>query len=202
MKPELEKADYETLLSYIVGNKAASSIAESGSSLWELGKRGCTALNCLDIGEEYKLRLDAAFELARRRYIGNGVKTVSLSNPKSLANHFRPIIGDEPVEVFAVAFLDARNSILSTKKVFVGTLNQSLVHPREVFRDAISLQSATIAVAHNHPSGNPEPSHEDIEMTKRLCLAGKTIGIPVLDHVILGDGCHTSLRETHSLMFF
>ena len=106
-----------------------------------------------------------------------------------------PILCDEFVEVFVVVFLDARNHPIGFHEVSRGTLTESLVHPREVFRAAIAIGAARIAVAHNHPSGDPTPSREDIELTKRLRDAGELLGIKVLDHIIIGDGHHVSLAE-------
>lgn len=98
-------------------------------------------------------------------------------------------------EVFKVIFLDTKNSVLGIKEVFKGTLNSSVVHPREVFAAAIKKQCASIIVSHNHPSGDVSPSKEDINITIRLKEAGDILGIKLLDHVIIGDGRYKSLKE-------
>ncbi len=97
--------------------------------------------------------------------------------------------------MFFALLLDSKNRLLRDEVVSIGTLTASLVHPREVFRPAIREAAASIIVAHNHPSGDPSPSAEDMDVTARLRSAGELIGIPVLDHVILGAGTYTSLAE-------
>ena len=101
---------------------------------------------------------------------------------------FRAVIGDADREHFAVAVLNARRTVIGVQVVSVGTLSASLVHPREVFKPAILLNGAAIVVCHNHPSGDPAPSTEDREVTRRLVRAGELLGIPVADHVIIGEG--------------
>ena len=125
-----------------------------------------------------------------------------LSDAKAAAAYFRPLIGASPVELLAVALLDSRNKptappIIITK----GTLGSSLVHPREVFFPAVLARAASIIVAHNHPSGDPQPSAEDRTATTRLFDAGQILGIPLLDHVVLGAGTHRSIREEWPELF-
>jgi DNA repair protein RadC len=102
-------------------------------------------------------------------------------------------------EHFVCLLLNIKNSVIAKELVSIGTLTASIVHPREVFRPAIKRSCASIICAHNHPSGNPEPSREDIEITKRLIEAGNIIGIDVLDHVIIGHNRYFSLKE-HGLL--
>lgn len=105
-------------------------------------------------------------------------------------------IGDTDREVFVVALLTVRHRVLGLHTVSVGCLTSSLVHPREVFKPAILAGSAALLLAHNHPSGDPEPSAEDIALTRRLTSAGQLLGIEILDHLILGEaGRFVSLRE-------
>lgn len=92
-------------------------------------------------------------------------------------------------------FLNSKNHIIAQETLSMGSLNASIVHPREVFRAAIKCSSASIVCAHNHPSGDPTPSPEDIQITKRLIEAGAIVGIDVLDHIIIGDGTYVSLKE-------
>jgi DNA repair protein RadC len=98
-------------------------------------------------------------------------------------------------ETFQVLLLDGRHRLLSIEKVSEGTLTTSLVHPREVFLPAIRRSAAAILVVHNHPSGDPEPSKQDLEVTRRLLECGRLVGIPLLDHVVIGTGRHVSIRE-------
>lgn len=102
--------------------------------------------------------------------------------------------GLEREEVWAL-LLDAKHRVKGVRIVAIGHLSGAPVHPREVFKEAIRRSSAAIVIAHNHPSGDPTPSPSDVALTKRLRDAGELLGIPVLDHVVLGDGCHTSLKE-------
>lgn len=106
-----------------------------------------------------------------------------------------PILAHRAKETFAALLLDGRHRVSGFLEISVGTLTASLVHPREVFGPALSLGAAAIVVAHNHPSGNPEPSGEDLEVTARLREAGTLLGVPVLDHVIIGACSYVSLRE-------
>ena len=106
-----------------------------------------------------------------------------------------PRFACKPVEEFGVLILDVRNRLKRLEVISRGSLNGSLVHPREVFREAVSLQAAGLILFHNHPSGDPTPSREDLELTRRLKSAGGIMGIEVLDHVILGQGRFTSLKE-------
>lgn len=98
-------------------------------------------------------------------------------------------------EVFMVITLNGKNNILSKKEIFKGSLNSSLVHPREVFKEALKNSAASIIVCHNHPSGDPTPSKEDINVTKRIKECGNIMGIELLDHIIIGDNKYISLKE-------
>jgi DNA repair protein RadC len=98
-------------------------------------------------------------------------------------------------ETFVELCLDTKNQVIRESTVSIGSLNANIVHPREVFRFALIESAAHIIVAHNHPSGDPTPSREDIEITKKLTETGKIMGIDVLDHVIIGDGRHFSMKE-------
>ncbi len=106
-----------------------------------------------------------------------------------------PELRDQPQEQFKGVFLNSKNEVLKVRTITVGSLNASVITPRELFREAISHNSASVIVAHNHPSGDPTPSKEDIDVTKRLVQAGEYVGIEVLDHVVLGDGRWISLKE-------
>ena len=123
--------------------------------------------------------------------------TYRLAGPVDAAKTARELIGDDlDREVFGILLVDARNRITAMHIVSMGTLNGSLVHPREVFKVAILGSAAAIILFHNHPSGDPAPSREDRELTRRLIEAGRILGIQVLDHVVLGDeGHYFSFKE-------
>lgn len=121
--------------------------------------------------------------------VAEGVVTYpddALRRPHQVAELIHSMLGDEPVESFLAVLLDSRHKVVSVVIVSKGTLTASLVHPREVFGPAVRLGAAAIVVAHNHPSGDPEPSVEDITLTKRLVGCGELLGIPLLDHIIVG----------------
>ncbi|AIE61763.1 JAB domain-containing protein [Bacillus methanolicus] len=117
-------------------------------------------------------------------------------NPKNVAELATAYIADEDREVFLVMMLNTKNEVVGLHRAHVGSLNASIVHPREVMKAAILNNAASIIVSHQHPSGDTTPSREDIEVTKRLAEAGKIIGIEVLDHVIVSyTGNYVSMKE-------
>jgi DNA repair protein RadC len=118
-----------------------------------------------------------------------------ISSPETAYNYLSPILRYEQVEKFVCIFLNTKNKILAHEIISIGTLNSTIVHPREVYNRAIAHRASAIIVAHNHPSGDPTPSAADIEMTERLKNAGEIIGIDLLDHVIIGDSSYVSLKE-------
>ena len=146
-------------------------------------------------------RLQASIELGRRinetRMQYDLITKISSSAEaiQYCRNHFRRLIMDALKEEFHIITLDTKNQILRSHKVTVGTLDASLVHPREVFRPAIKDAASSVLLVHNHPSGDPTPSREDIAVTDRLTNVGKTIGIDVLDHIVLGKERCISIRE-------
>lgn len=114
-------------------------------------------------------------------------KNRTVNSPQEAADLFEPFLKDEDRENFLIAGLDSKNKPTVISIISVGSLNSSIVHPREVFKIAILSNSNAIILAHNHPSGLPEPSREDLEVTRRLIEAGKILGIEVLDHIIIGS---------------
>ncbi|MGD0036491.1 MAG: DNA repair protein RadC [Bacteroidota bacterium] len=135
------------------------------------------------------------FELIARRVGEQIVIDKEINSPESAVEIFRPKFEGLTQEALYVICLNSKNKIIGITLVSLGILNSSLVHPREVFKPAILMSAASIIVAHNHPSGNPEPSQEDIQITKQLVEAGKIIGIPVYDHIIVTEDNFTSLSE-------
>jgi DNA repair protein RadC len=124
-----------------------------------------------------------------------GRASVVIRAPHDLYNAFHSLFDDQVRERFVVFWLDSTNKVMGWEIITEGTLNSSLVHPREVFRGAIVSTAAAVIVAHNHPSGNSEPSREDTETTKQLVESGKILGIPVHDHLIFTHQGYTSLGE-------
>jgi DNA repair protein RadC len=147
------------------------------------------------IGAARAAQVAAAIELGRRTLTRAGRERVQLLSPRSVAEYLLPLYGGQPVEQFGVVLLDTKHRVLRTRVLSVGTLDASVVHPREVFREATAANAAAIVVFHNHPSGDPEPSDDDEILTRRLIAAGVLMGIDVVDHIILGDVRYCSLRE-------
>lgn len=128
-------------------------------------------------------------------YVPKTRRPTTTDNPKAVARIMRAIVADEVREVFLVFHLNTRHHVNKAEVISIGTLSASLVHPRHVFRDAVIHATHSIILAHNHPSGDPAPSADDLEITRRLEKAGVLLGISVLDHVIVGDARHWSARE-------
>jgi len=147
------------------------------------------------IGPVKAAELRAAFELGKRLSSkGNlGQKVIRL--PRDVADIMIPEMRDLKQEHFVCLFLNTKNRIIGKQTIFVGSLDASIVHPREVFKEAIKRSSAAVICLHNHPSGDPTPSREDIEVTRTLRQAGEVVGISVLDHVIIGYDRYISLKE-------
>ena len=140
-------------------------------------------------------RLFAAFRLARMLALRQRSVGTRMRSPDDVVRWMRPIVLGLEQEHFHTLVLDTRHRLVECVRVSEGTLSSSLVHPREVFRCAIRSNAAAVVVTHNHPSGDPEPSPQDRAVTERLVEAGELLGIPLLDHVILGDGRWVSMRE-------
>lgn len=147
------------------------------------------------IGEAKAVTLLAAMELGRRVASLAPQDRPAIRTPEDVAALLMPRFRYETRESFVAVLLSTKNHVLKTAVISVGSLNASIVHPRELFREAINASAAAVIVAHNHPSGDPTPSPEDVELTRKLAEAGKMLDIPVLDHVILGDGKYISLKE-------
>ena len=122
-------------------------------------------------------------------------KRPKISGMDDVIKAVKPLIADQNKEFFITLYLNTKNGIIKQEVVSVGSLNANIVHPREVFRTAIVVSASSIIVAHNHPSGDPAPSREDIEITKKLAEAGKMIGIELLDHVIWGQDRNYGFQE-------
>jgi DNA repair protein RadC len=144
-------------------------------------------------------RLVAAFTLARHLRRSRRKPRASMRSARRVFEEVDPRLRGKEQETFLVLLLDARHSLKRVVTVTEGTLTSSLVHPREVFRPAIREAAAAVIVVHNHPSGDAEPSREDYDVTRRLARAGKLLGIPLVDHVVVGDGTFVSIRSRMDL---
>ncbi len=147
------------------------------------------------LGPAKAAQLRAAFEIGKRNAAFVDAARPLIRSPQDVANLLIPELAGELREQFRAMLLDTRNQVQCVKTISIGSLNASIIHPREVFKEAIAQSAAGIIVAHNHPSGDPSPSQEDIAVTRRLVEAGRILGIDLLDHVVLGDGRFISLKE-------
>ena len=139
--------------------------------------------------------LRGVFELGRRVMDARLPAGAPFLSPRQIFDHFHARLRDRKREMFLVVLLDARHRVLREEIVSEGSLTTSIVHPREVFCSAVRESAGAVVLVHNHPSGDPAPSEEDVAVTRRLVQASELIGIRVLDHVIVGDGCYTSFKE-------
>ncbi|MDI3256555.1 MAG: DNA repair protein RadC [Kyrpidia sp.] len=137
----------------------------------------------------------AALELGRRVQRVDRSALAPIHSPKDVAARLMERLQFLQKEHFVVLHLDTKHRVLGEEVVSVGTLNASLVHPREIFRTAVKRSAAAVVCAHNHPSGDPTPSPEDVDVTKRVLEAGRIIGIDLVDHVVIGRGTYVSMRE-------
>lgn len=185
-----------------VGTREYSAIGLAEHMLGEFkGLRGIACAQVSDLGKIKGLgtakaaQIKAMVELGKRLAASVGESRVIIKNPTDAVDLLMPEMRDQNQERFKGVFLNSKNEVLKISTLTIGSLNSSLIAPRELFREAISLSSASVIVAHNHPSGDPSPSKEDLNVSKRLREAGKIIGIEVLDHLIIGDGRWLSLKE-------
>jgi DNA repair protein RadC len=178
----------------------ANAVLQASGGLHALGRVSPAELRRLHgIGAARAAQIVAAIELGRRTLLRGGSARAQIIRPRDAAVYLMPQFGGRAVEQFGVLLLDTKHRILRTIVVSMGTLDTALVHPREVFREAVAGAAAALVLFHNHPSGDPTPSTDDVELTARLVMAGRLMGIDVIDHVILGDGRYCSFKETGRL---
>ena len=184
--------------------KSAIDIASEMTADGGLYKRlaGITRLNELTnikgLGQAKAATVLAALEIGRRIASAKPIEKIHLSCPQDVADFLMPRLRYAAKEQFVVILLNNKNKVIGTEVVSEGSLSSSIVHPREVFAPAILHHAAAIMVAHNHPSGEPKPSIEDEEVTRLLLRSGKVLGIPMIDHVIIGDGNYYSFLENEA----
>jgi len=193
------------LLAIVVGagvaRRSALSVGEelmaaAGGSLRRIAGRPVASLTShAGVGTARAVAIHAALELGRRFAAEAREEGAPVRSPRDVHAIFAPRLEDLPVEEFHVAVLDAQHRLERDVTVTRGILNSSLVHPREVFREAIAERAAAIILVHNHPSGDPTPSAEDRLVTEQLVAAGRLLDIPVHDHIIVGRGRYTSFAE-------
>ena len=190
------------LLALLVGTGSRrASALDVAEGLLDCGLRGLAGRSLSDLERETGLgraksaRVLAALELGARLASEGRQASAEFRTPEAAARYLLPRYGARPVETFGLLALDVRHRLKREAVVSVGCLTSSLVHPREVFQEAVTARAAALVLFHNHPSGDPEPSGEDLSLTRRLASAGALMGIEVIDHLILGAGRYVSLKE-------
>ena len=176
---------------------AEEVIAYASENSGGLGRADAKQLTMIDgIGEAKACSIIAALELSKRLMSGKVLEnSVKISSSRDVAGLLAREMTDESREIFMTINLNTRLRAESKNIISIGSLDSTLVHPREVFAPAVKKGAAAVIVAHNHPSGDPEPSSEDIEVTARLLETSRILGIRLIDHVIIGSGRYTSMKE-------
>jgi DNA repair protein RadC len=196
------------LVALVLGSgRANAGVLEIANDLLRMrgGLHGLARCSCGDlaqiagIGVAKAAKLVAAQELGRRTLVVAPPARIRLSTPRDAAALLLPAFGSRPVEHFGAVLLDSKHRVIRTSVVAIGTLNSTVVEPRDVFREAMLGAAAAVVVFHNHPSGDPGPSPDDITLTRRLAAVGELMGIPVVDHIVLGDARYCSLKEMGEL---
>jgi len=183
------------------GEKSAADLAEEILALDDDGMafiRDCMPeelIRIRGIGAAKACQIMAAVELGRRTASHPGKARQRIGSSQDVADIFLEKMRYHKKEFFDVVLLNAKGGIMAVENVAVGDLCSSIVHPREAFSSAVRRSAAGVIFMHNHPSGDPQPSRDDIDVTQRLCETGRILGISVLDHIIIGDGTYISFKE-------
>lgn len=191
----MDRAPYVELVRRVCNcsDRTANQIADAyidGLGIESASKADFRQLGATD---KQAQRLHAAFELARHAARSRHAWRQQIKDPNQVASYLRANLPHKEQESFVVILLDARQRVIDAKVVAKGSLSQVDVHPRELFRDAVRLRAHSIIMAHNHPSADPEPSEADVQLTNRMVEAGRLVGIPVLDHLVVGGDDVTSM---------
>jgi len=174
----------------------ANELLTARGGLHGLAQATCGELaQTAGIGPARAAQVIAALELGRRTLTRAPRARVQVRTPRDAASVLLPAFGARSVEQFGVMLLDTKHRVLRTTVLSVGSLNSTAIEPREVFREAVVGGAAAVIAFHNHPSGDPTPSGEDVELTRRLTAAGALMGIDLVDHIILGDVRYCSFKE-------
>ena len=196
LEPSMQLLPTEDLWLLALGRRLGKTVALHAASLREISSGSVHEIAiAYGIPAEKAERISAVLELGRRISEERLQKGSAFRSSRDIFRHFGPRMRDLKVEQFRVLMLDAKHRVIADKLISQGTLTSSPVHPREVFGAAIRMAAAAVVLIHNHPSGDPTPSCDDLEVTRRLREVGDLVGIQVLDHVILGDGSFTSLAD-------
>ena len=196
-------SDLELLSTLVRPEKAVKLLKPDTTSLFNTQSQG---LRCLSkdfytlryevgLSKTEAARIVSVFSIIHRISIASAIDSEHITSPGDGAQLLLPLLRHETHEKFVVLLLNTKNRIIKTEQIAEGSLTSAVVHPREVFAPAVVAHAACILVAHNHPSGDPYPSTEDRKLTKALEEAGIVLGIPLLDHLVIGDGRYYSFKE-------
>ena len=181
---------HESANSYLIEELADQF--QSPQQLWHVTEQ--ELMKFKGIGKAKSRQIIAAIKLAKLMLAPRAEQAV-IRSPRDVFELMRFEIGMENKEFFYILLLDTKNKVISKELISIGSLNATIVHPREVFNSAIRQSAASILCIHNHPSGDPTPSQEDIQLTKRLAEAGEIVGIELLDHLVISGSDYVSLKE-------
>ncbi|QKY69348.1 DNA repair protein RadC [Lentibacillus sp. CBA3610] len=185
------------MLSVVLGPFAKRETVEKLSvySLRSLAEMTVKELEAEGLTRNQAVTLHASMLLGKRSMQSKKERRTVIRSPEDVADYLNCDMGQLNQEHFVTLLLNTKNEIMHKITLFIGSLNASIVHPRELYREAVKYSAASVIVAHNHPSGSPKPSQEDVHITRRLAESGKMIGIELLDHVVIGDGRYVSMKE-------
>lgn len=190
------------------GTKGTNAVELSRQILYDTGEAGLLGIHQLSmskltklkgIGKVKAIQILCLSELAKRLAKATAQKSLTFSSPCSIANYYMEDLRHEKQEIMKLIMLDSKSALVGETNVSKGTVNASLITPRELFVEALEKGAVAIVLLHNHPSGDPSPSRDDILTTKRISEAGMLVGIELLDHIIIGNNCYTSFREEELL---
>ncbi len=192
--PDIRNLSASQLIAMTLRDNDTASILSRFSNLRAMDEASVEDIAAAGLSQEQAATLKAAIELGRRclteprhrTYIRSAVDVYDLLGHE---------MGQLDREQIRVIMLDSRNGVIGVEIVSIGTVNSCMAHPRETFRNAIVNGATSIIITHNHPSGDPAPSPEDVSLTKRLIEVGKFLGIEVVDHIVIGDGCYRSIGD-------
>ncbi len=182
------------LIAMTLRDNDAAKILDRFQNLRAMDEASVEEMETAGLSQEQAATLKAAIELGRRCLTERRSK-VYVQSARDIYDLLGHEMGHLDREQIRVVTLDIRNGVIGIEIVAIGTLNSCMGHPREIFKNAIVKSAASIIIVHNHPSGDPSPSPEDFALTKRLIEVGKFLGIEVLDHVVIGDGCYSSIKD-------
>lgn len=191
------------LLAYLLRDqRLAERLMEEFGELNQIAEASIAELRQISgVGTATAERIQAAFELSRRLTDSVPEESPCVENPYEVYMLVRAEYRGQKQEILKALLLNTRNQVLKSETISIGTFNTSVIHPREIYRVALRHNAASIILTHNHPSGSPEPSFDDIHITEQIAKVGKIIGIRLLDHVIIGNENYISLREKSVLSF-